>query len=154
MANAVAAGPIATTKTLPACAARRCRAQASRSSIRFAIAPGIAAGSIGVGIRAGGLERTSVYIPEVEGDDTGREIVHDDAIEARGVHHCLERLLVGMHPDRFGEIPVARIVARDELPDPWNHLEAVPVVGGRQRLPDTGEFEHRGDTAGFQYAAH
>src|SRR5258705_6337423 len=53
----------------------------------------------------------------MQGDDAAGEVEVFDALEPRRLHHRLEGFLVGMHADRFGEIAVRRLVARDEAPE-------------------------------------
>ena len=60
---------------------------------------------------------------EMQGDDAAREIVPAAIVESSGADHPGERLLVRVHADRLGEIAVARLVARDQCAEAWQHIE-------------------------------
>ena len=51
----------------------------------------------------------------MDGDHAGHEVVIFDTIESRLFHHAGERVLVGVHADRLGEVAIARLVVRDGL---------------------------------------
>jgi hypothetical protein len=46
-----------------------------------------------------------------------------NVVEARLDHQRLKRILVGVHPDRLGEISVAVAVAGGQLPEPRSTLK-------------------------------
>ncbi len=101
--------------------------------------------------RAGACQCT---YPRCSATTPGGKVVNLDAIESGDAHHRLQRGLVGMHPDRLGQITVARVVAGDELANARNHVETVPVVGGCEGRPHARELEHRRDAARPQHATH
>ncbi len=88
-------------------------------------------------------------------DDAGRQIPHVDVAETGGFHHRLERRLVGVLPDRFGEVAIAAFVVRDQLADARQHLERMEVVKGPQPvLVDARELQDQCTPAGLQHALH
>src|SRR5271169_2720719 len=93
-------------------------------------------------------------VAPVQGDNAGHQIKPLYALESRLFHHDLERRLVRVHADRFGEIAVTRLVAGHELAKAWQDIKAVPVVGRLERWRDFAEFEHQDDTAWPQDATH
>src|SRR5690606_23833588 len=56
--------------------------------------------------------RTLQAEADMERNDAGRQIMIAAALEAAALHHALQRELIRMTPDRFGQIAVARRVAR------------------------------------------
>src|SRR4051812_26829539 len=60
--------------------------------------------------------------------DARRKIAHIHAFEAGGFEHRLERGLIGVLADRFGEVPVAVGVVGDQLAEQRQHTKRVKVV--------------------------
>src|SRR5450755_4964651 len=127
----------------PAWAARRSRAHVSRSSVRL-----ISSAETFIG--GARLEHATA----MQRDDAGSEIEPVDALESGLFHHRLQRGLVGMNADRFGEIAIARVVAGDRLSQARQDVEAVPVVRGSQGRPYLAELEDQRDAARPEHAAH
>src|SRR3954471_5673401 len=96
----------------------------------------------------------SKAVAAVQCDHTGGKVEIFHACKARGLQHPRELGLVRVHPDRFGEITVSRLVAGHALAQPGQDLEGVHVVGGLERLPDFGEFEHEEAPSALQHACH
>ena len=68
----------------------------------------------------------------MHGDDAAGEVVVAAALEPSVAHHREQRLLVGMHADRLGEIAVARLIARHVAAEERQDAERVGVVEGLQ----------------------
>src|SRR3982750_707761 len=49
---------------------------------------------------------SSTFDADVQRHDAGAQVMDVDVAETGGLHHRLQRLLVGVHPDRFGEVAV------------------------------------------------
>src|SRR5262252_8636843 len=127
----------------PACSASLSRAQRSRSSARLTTkAPGSTRFS------------RSESVAAVQRDDARGKIEPFDAPETSLLHHRLQSRLIRVHPNRLGEIAVTRFVAGDEPSQARQNVEAVPVVGRPQRLPDAAELEDQRDTSGLEHASH
>ena len=61
--------------------------------------------------------------------DAGCHVVVVHMAKAAALHHGLQLLLAGVHADRLGEVAVALGIARHHLPNTWQHLEGIQVVG-------------------------
>src|SRR5438876_4402998 len=59
-----------------------------------------------------------------------------------------------MDADGLGEVAIARVIADDELPQPRQNIEAVPVVRGLERLPYLTELENERNASGLQHTPH
>src|SRR6185437_2715786 len=70
----------------------------------------------------------SDLVTAMDRHDAGGKVPHLDIAETGDFHHRLQRLLVRMLADRFGEIAIAALVVRDELADARQHLERMEVV--------------------------
>ena len=88
-------------------------------------------------------------------DDPGGKIAHVDLGEAGCFHHRLERGLVGMLADRFGQVLVALGIAGEEFAEPRQHCERMKIV---QRLEQgrtqRGEFQDQDAAARLEHAMH
>src|SRR5438105_10889042 len=87
-------------------------------------------------------------------NDAGGEIEYVHLVQAGRLKHRGERVLVGMHANRFGEVAIGGAIADDALAQPWQHAERVKVIGGLERRPDLGKLEHHEAPAGTQHARH
>src|SRR5579885_2646297 len=65
------------------------------------------------------------FVTAMDGDDAGGQVAHLDAGESRRFEHRLQRRLVGMLADRFGQIAIAVRIAGDQAPQPRQHFERV-----------------------------
>lgn len=70
-----------------------------------------------------GVAGMSDLVAAMECDDPARQIVKACLFETCFIQHVQQRLLVGMHANRFGKIPVARSVIGDEAPQQWQNFE-------------------------------
>jgi hypothetical protein len=57
----------------------------------------------------------SVHAPDVNRDHACRKIVKFNGIEACGLHHLLQRLLVWMNANGFGQVAIDLLVVGDQL---------------------------------------
>src|SRR5690348_16728841 len=67
-------------------------------------------------------------ITAMDRDDAGGKVAHLDVAESGGFHHPLQRCLVGMLANRFGEVAITAFVVRDQPADARQHLERVEIV--------------------------
>src|SRR5512141_2795197 len=85
----------------------------------------------------------SDLVAGVDGDDAGVEVVETAALDSRRLHHRLQRFLVRMAPDRFGQVAITVGIAGEQPAHPRQHLERMEVV---QRPEPTGLYPRE-----FQY---
>src|SRR5581483_4864916 len=87
-------------------------------------------------------------------DDAGGKVVDLHRAETRGLEHGLQRGLVRMHADRFGEVAIRFARAHHALAEPRQHAERVEIVERLERGPDARELEHHEAAAFLQDARH
>ena len=78
----------------------------------------------------------------MDGNDTGSQVVDFDVAEAAPLHQGLERGLVRMHADRFGEVAIRLGGAGDAFAKPRQHAERVQVVERLERPPHLRKLEY------------
>src|SRR3990170_1814879 len=66
-----------------------------------------------------------------------------DLLQAGLFQHFGKLALVGVSPDRFGEVSVRLRIPRNALPEPGQNVKRVPGVRLFKRLPDVRELEHQ-----------
>src|SRR5699024_10403737 len=67
--------------------------------------------------------RRSELVTAMDGDDAVGEVAHLHMTETGGFHHGLERVLVGMLADRFGEVLIAVGVVGEQATQTRQHME-------------------------------
>src|SRR5690349_5735240 len=89
----------------------------------------------------------------VDGHDAVGEVAYFHAPEASRFHHALERLLVRVLADRFGQVLVAVRVAGEQLAELRQHLERVEIVELAEQLAlHARELQYQRATAGLEHA--
>src|SRR5574343_1514093 len=136
MATGSARGPISRRAIRPASGDKRVSAQRSPRRTwlirRRAVAVSTPAARSGSDLEA-----------PVQGNDAEHHVEEIDPLETDGLHHGLQRLLVGVDTDRFCKVAVTGLVLRHQLPDARNDPERIEIVSWRERLPDLRELGHQ-----------
>src|SRR5437899_3876070 len=86
--------------------------------------------------------------------DAGSEVVQLHGTKARGFEHALQRGLVRMHADRFGQVAIGLAGADHPFTEPGQHAEGVKVVERLERRPYMRELEYDEPSAELEYARH
>src|SRR5437764_8530711 len=90
----------------------------------------------------------------MDGNDTGGQVVDLDFAEAVRRHQGLERALIRMHADRFGEVAIRLGGPGDALAEPRQHAKGIQVVERLERPPDLRELEYHDAAARLEHARH
>src|SRR5690348_5335495 len=100
------------------------------------------------------LDCFSELVRAVDRHDAVGQVAHLDLAEAGALHHALERLLVRVLADRFGQVPVAVGITGEQLAQTRQDLEGVEVVELAERLAlHFRELQHQQPAAGLEHAA-